>query len=174
MLESKTIRLRLVDIDDAEFILSLRLDDNYNKYLSGVSPSLFAQKEWIENYKADELNKKQFYFIIETLDGVPCGTVRVYDLKESSFSWGSWILNQNKTRYAAIESAYLVYEFGFKQLGFCKSHFEVMKGNDRVVSFHMKMGAMIVSEDDQNFYFTIDHSVVEESRRKVYENLKFL
>lgn len=166
MLESKTINMRLVDEKDAEFILSLRLDDTYNKFLSKVSPDIDSQREWIKSYKLDELNKKQFYFIIERKDGTPCGTVRVYDMKDMSFCWGSWILNENKTRFAAIESAIMVYDFGFNILNYKKSHFEVIKDNTKVVSFHKKFGAIQVHEDDVNYYFEISKESVENSKKK--------
>jgi len=160
-LEARTIRLRLVDINDAEFILRLRRDDRYNRFLTQVSDDIAAQVSWIESYKDEEAKGRQYYFIIERLDGTPCGTVRVYDLKESSFSWGSWILNEDKTRYAALESAFLIYKFGFDSLKYEQSHFEVMKGNDGVVSFHKKMGAIEVGQDEINFYFNIDKAAVE-------------
>lgn len=101
--------MRYVEESDAEFILSLRLDNRYNNFLSRVDASLDGQKSWIRKYKDDEREEKQFYFIIERNDGIPCGTVRIYDLKKDSFCWGSWILNEDKTRYAALESAMLVY-----------------------------------------------------------------
>lgn len=171
-LEAKTVRLRFVTEQDAEFILKLRLDDQYNQFLSSVSPDLQSQKNWIKKYKEDELNKKQFYFIIERLDGTPCGTVRVYDLKQKSFCWGSWILNENKTRYAALESAFLVYEFGFEELGYEKSHFDVMRGNHKVISFHKKMGATEVNSDVDNYYFEIHKDSVYETKNKLMSKLK--
>nr|WP_232916993.1 GNAT family N-acetyltransferase [Pseudomonas corrugata] len=166
-LEHSTISLRLVEVTDAEFILRLRLDDRYNRFLSGVSPDIESQKTWITKYKADEADKKQFYFIIQRLDGTPCGTVRIYDIRSDSFCWGSWILNENKTRFAAIESAFLVYRFGFEQLGFNKCHFDVMKGNDKVISFHKKMGAVQVGEDDANYYYEITGDAVKHSEQKL-------
>lgn len=162
-LEYKTVRLRLVEVADAAYILSLRLDSKYNNFLSSVSPDLESQVAWIERYKLDEAAGKQFYFIIERLDGVACGTVRVYDLRSDSFCWGSWILDESKTRYAAIESALLVYRFGFDVLGFSKSHFDVMKGNDKVISFHEKMGATQVSEDSANYYYEISQDSVTQT-----------
>ncbi|HAS3639970.1 TPA: GNAT family N-acetyltransferase [Vibrio cholerae] len=171
-LEAKTVRLRFVTEQDAEFILQLRLDDKYNQFLSSVSPDLQSQKDWIRKYKDDEQSKKQFYFIIERLDGTPCGTVRIYDLRDESFCWGSWILNENKTRYAALESAFLVYKFGFEQLGYQKSHFDVMKGNQKVISFHKKMGAVEVSSDDENYYFEIHKDSVDETKNKLMSKLK--
>ena len=115
----------------------------------------------------DTMAKKQFYFIIQKLDGTPCGTVRVYDIRSDSFCWGSWILNENKTRFAAIESAFLVYKFGFESLGFKKCHFDVMKGNDKVISFHKKMGAVQVGEDEANYYYEITDVAVKFSEQKL-------
>lgn len=165
--KSRTIKIRLVEESDAEFILKLRLDEKYNQFLSDVNPDVQAQRDWIKKYKNDEILKKQFYFIIERNDGVPCGTVRIYDIQGDSFCWGSWILNDNKTRYAALESAFLVYQFGFNDLGLRKSHFEVRKGNEKVISFHKKMGAVKISEDDSNEYFNISKDAVLEAKQKL-------
>lgn len=170
-IEGKNLRLRLVEEQDADFILKLRLDNRYNTFLSTVSPDIEAQKNWIRKYKDEEHSGVQYYFIIERLDGVPCGTVRIYDVRNDSFCWGSWILNQNKTRYAALESALLVYEFGFNNLGFVKSHFDVMKGNKGVIKFHQRMGAVQVDEDEINIYFEITDKAVEAARKKLADKI---
>ncbi|MBT9300652.1 GNAT family N-acetyltransferase [Pseudomonas sp. TAE6080] len=166
-LESKTVRLRLIEENDAGFVLKLRLDKNYNQFLSSVAPSIEAQREWINKYKSDEQKGAQYYFIIERLDGVPCGTVRLYDFKGSSFSWGSWILNEDKTRFAALESAFLVYQFAFEHLEFEKSHFEVRKGNDRVISFHEKMGAFKTGETELDYLFEIKKDAVNQTKARL-------
>ncbi|HDM8051079.1 TPA: GNAT family N-acetyltransferase [Vibrio fluvialis] len=152
---SKTIRLRLVNENDAEFITSLRTDVKYNKHLSVVDNNVESQKKWISEYKVKETNKEQFYFIIERLDGERCGTVRLYDFKDDSFCWGSWILNENKTRYSAIESAFLVYKIGFDILGFKKCHFDVRKDNKNVNAFHLKFGAKRTGETELDFLYEI-------------------
>jgi RimJ/RimL family protein N-acetyltransferase len=170
-LKSKTVQLRLVEESDAEFIVSLRTDEKYNKHLSAVTGDIGAQINWIRRYKEDEANKQQFYFIIERLDGVRCGTVRVYDFVGNSFCWGSWILNEDKTRYAAIESAFLVYQFAFDELGFQKCHFDVRKGNGRVISFHEKMGATRTGETELDYLFQITKEAVSESRAKLQSRL---
>lgn len=170
-LTSKTVKLRLVEESDAEFIVGLRIDEKYNKHLSAVTGDVDAQVNWIRRYKEDEANKQQFYFIIERLDGVRCGTVRVYDFVGDSFCWGSWILNEEKTRYAAIESAFLVYKFAFEELGFQKCHFDVRKGNERVISFHEKMGATRTGETELDYLFQITKEAVSESRAKLQSKL---
>lgn len=170
-LEANTVKLRLVEESDAEFILSLRGDSRYNRFLSKVNHDIEAQRKWIKAYKIEEADGKQFYFIIERLDGVQCGTVRIYDLRKDSFCWGSWILNHNKTRSAAIESTFLVYEFGFKHLGFKKAHFDVMKENKSVLKYHQRMGAIEIDEDDKNFYFLITEEIVNKRKLQLKEIL---
>ena len=166
MISSKTIRMRLVEEMDAEFILSLRLSEKLNRFLSVVDSDVEAQRAWIKTYKHDEKKGSQYYFIIEKHDGTPCGTVRIYDIRSDSFCWGSWILNDNKTRFSAIESALMVYQFGFENLGFEKSHFEVVKGNEQVIKFHKKFGAEVVGEDNENYYFNITKADVKKSKEK--------
>lgn len=161
-----TIRLKLIEEEDAEFVLSLRLDPKYNSFLSEVTADLAAQKEWIKTYKTQEKQKEQFYFIIERIDGTPCGTVRLYDFKGDSFCWGSWILNENKTPLAAVESALLVYEFGFEKLKFSKCHFDVMKGNQKVIKFHKKFGAVETGEDEENYYFEVLPEYIQKIKSK--------
>lgn len=166
-LQSKTIRLRLVEEEDAEFILSLRKDTKYNQHLSPVSGGVNEQAEWIRRYKKDEKNKIQYYFIIERTDGIRCGTVRVYDIREGSFSWGSWILNEDKPRFAAVESALLVYSFGFENLNFNKSHFEVRKENAKVISFHEKMGAVKNGETETEYLFEITKDSIQSTKKRL-------
>lgn len=170
-LQSKTVKLRLIEEQDAEFVLKLRLDDRYNQFLSSVNPSVEAQKEWIKKYKNDESEGIQYYFIIERIDGTPCGTVRIYDLRDNSFCWGSWILNEDKTRYAALESAFLVYQFTFEHLNFTKSHFDVRKGNDRVISFHEKMGAVKTGETELNLLFEITKEAVAQTKVRLMSKI---
>ncbi len=68
-----------------------------------------------------------------------------------------WLIKDNAPTTTAIESAILVYEFGFIRLGYKNSHFDVRKGNERVVAFHQRFGAVVIDEDELNIYF--DYSV---------------
>ena len=174
MLYSKTICLRFVEPDDAEFILGLRLDVRYNQYLSTTINDVNAQRNWIKEYKSREREGKEYYFIIERkVDEIPIGTVRLYDFIEqaNSFCWGSWILNEDKTRFAAIESAMLVYRFAFEEVQFSRSHFDVRKENKSVLSFHRKMGAKEMGEDELNVYF---HYFPESYREQKVKLKRFL
>lgn len=150
-LKSSTIQLRLADELDAEFILSLRTNESYNKYLSKTEDDLVKQREWLVDYKILEKLGQEFYFIIQrNSDSLPIGTVRIYDFidKNDSFCWGSWILNENKTRYAALECALLIYDYAFLELGFKRCHMNIRKDNLKVIEFHKKSGVKIIGETD--------------------------
>jgi RimJ/RimL family protein N-acetyltransferase len=152
--KSKTIHFRLVELSDAEFINSLRVDITYNKYLSAVDGDISKQEEWIKKYKEREKLGLEYYYIIQrNSDYLPIGTVRLYDfLKEnSSFCWGSWILNENKTRYAALESALLIYDFAFLELGFNRCHMDIRKQNLKVLEFHKKFGIKLIGETEEDY-----------------------
>jgi HEPN domain-containing protein/RimJ/RimL family protein N-acetyltransferase len=166
IIQGKSIKLRLIEIKDAEFILSLRLDSNLNKHLSSVNNDLNAQIDWIKKYKEREIEKEEYYFIIESLSGEPYGTVRLYDFRDNSFCWGSWIIKPNSPSIVSIQSTLLVYQFAFYTLHFEKSHFDVRKENLKVIDFHKRMGGKIVSEDELNYYFEYLKEDYEKAREK--------
>lgn len=156
-----SLGVREVALSDASYILNLRLDDSHSKYISKVSNDVSAQENYIRQYLESNIhNRESFYFILTNKATEKlCGTVRIYNFKDETFEWGSWILDDKKTRYAAMETAVLIYEFAFNTLGFSKSEFEVNRNNEKVVSYHMKSGARIIGEDDVNYYFRIEKEV---------------
>ena len=162
----KNINLRTVEIEDAEFIFSMRQNQNKTKYLSTVTGTVESQKEWIENYKQREEDKKEFYFVIESKDEEKLGLVRMYDFQDESFCWGSWLIKEDAPKTTAIESALQIYEFGFYNLGFEKSHFDVRKGNDKVIAFHKRFGAKIINEDELDYFFNFEKSDFEITKEK--------
>ena len=72
-------------MDDAEFILNLRLDEELNQFISKVDDDIKKQKKWLKKYKKREAQEKEYYFIIESKSGKQYGTVRLYDFKDESF-----------------------------------------------------------------------------------------
>ena len=47
---TKNIKLKLVDIRDARFILSLRTNKDLNKYINPTSKKIGDQVLWMKNY----------------------------------------------------------------------------------------------------------------------------
>ncbi len=142
--------------DDAAFILGLRTDEKKSRYLSATSPDVAQQRAWLERYAADD---SQVYFLITDMQGEPTGTVRLYDQRGDSFCWGSWIKSDVAPSGFGVESALMVYEYGLA-LGFTRAHFEVRKGNAGVTTFHERFGAVVVSEDEENFYYEMSELAI--------------
>ncbi len=166
LLKSRDINLRVVEIKDAEFILSLRRDKNKNKYLSKINESLKEQIKWLQAYKDREAKKLEYYFVIESKAKEKLGLVRLYDFRGDSFCWGSFIIKDNAPFYASIQAVLAVYDFGFYSLNFKQSHFDVRKDNKQVLAFHKRFGAVIVDESELDFYFKISLEQYEKSRKK--------
>jgi RimJ/RimL family protein N-acetyltransferase len=169
ILFGKNINIKTVEVDDAEFIFTLRQNEFKTKYLSKVTGNIETQKEWINNYKQREKEQKEFYFIIESKSEEKLGLVRMYDFKDNSFCWGSWLIKENAPKTTAIESALQIYEFAFYKLNFAKSHFEVQKGNDKVIAFHQRFGAKIIDENDKEVFFNFlkeDYELIKEKYKR--------
>ena len=148
------------------FINFHRQNQNKTKYLSKVIGTVESQKEWIKSYKKREETKEEFYFVIESKDEDKLGLVRMYDFQDDSFCWGSWLIKEGAPKTTAIESALQIYEFGFYDLKFKKSHFDVRKGNDKVVAFHQRFGAKIINEDELDYFFNFEKNDYEITKEK--------
>lgn len=166
----KNIVLKTVNIEDAKFILEMRLNAKKNKFLSKVDSDLKKQENWIMEYKKKEKENKEFYFLIKSKnDNENLGLIRIYDLTNTSFCWGSWLIRENAPKNTAIESALQIYEFGFNKLNFNNSHFDVRKGNNRVIEFHKRFGATIIKETDIDYFFNYtrqDYNSIKEKYKR--------
>lgn len=159
----KTLIFRNAVATDADFILSLRLDENKSRYLSQTAPEFSRQVAWLNKYTG---SNDQAYFIIENKLGVPLGTIRLYDAQNNSFCWGSWILKEGAPKTAAIESALMVYSYAIDHLGFEAAHFDVRKGNENVWRFHERFGAKRVGETESDYLYRIDFENILAARTK--------
>jgi RimJ/RimL family protein N-acetyltransferase len=153
MIIGKNIDLRPVEVRDAEFILSLRLDPELNKYISAVENDIDKQKKWIKLCIED---KNQWYFIVQNKKVEPVGTIRIYDIKGDSFCWGSWIIKPEARSYASLESAVLLYKYAFLELGFNKSHFDVRRENKKAINIYLRFGAIVVEENDLDLFMILE------------------
>jgi RimJ/RimL family protein N-acetyltransferase len=165
-LVGKNINLRSVELDDADFIYKMRQNEVKTRFLTKVTGTLESQKKWISKYKQREYEQKEFYFVIESKSKEKLGLARMYDFKDNSFCWGNWLIKEDAPKSTAIESALQIYEFGFYKQCFKRSHFNLRKGNDKVISFHQRFGAKIVDEDELDYFFNFEKSDYEIIKEK--------
>jgi RimJ/RimL family protein N-acetyltransferase len=148
---SKNIRLRTAKPEDAEFVLSLRLNNQLNRYLKKTDPSIEKQRKWIINKQYQE---NDYHMIIESLKNDKLGIIALYDInkKKKTFDWGRWLVKPNAPPFTAIESNVLIYHLGFNILKLKIAEFEVRKNNESVIKYHLNYGASIFSEDENFVY----------------------
>lgn len=149
MINGKHIDLRPVTTDDADFILSLRLNPELSQYLSPVENNVEKQTQWVK--KSIE-NPQEWYFIIQNKKAERVGTIRIYNIKGNVFCWGSWIVIPTARSYASLESIVLLYQYAFFELGFECTHFDVRKNNQKAIAFYLRFGAQITHEDEDNYF----------------------
>ena len=128
-----------VDYHHAEFILKLRTDPALALYLNSVRDSLPEQQKWLSEYfdRPDD-----FYFVIQNIITKKwVGLISVYNVNKdlSKAEWGRWVVVENSI--AAIESARLIYEFGFEYLNLSSMYCHTLADNKKVLSFHQSFGA---------------------------------
>lgn len=157
MLQTKNIYLRLINESDIDFLLSLRLNESLNKFLNKVSQEKEEQIKWLEDYKIRESFGTDYYFVIVDKNLGDLGFVRVYDIDytKNTFTWGSWVLKEDRPKYAAIESFLLSYEFAFFQLDLNCAKFDARNKNHKAINFYERFGAKFLSEDEDNNYFEL-------------------
>lgn len=171
--EGPNLVLRLIMPADADYVFGLRSDPAYNAHLSEVNGTVEDQRLWIEAYKARESQKKELYYVIERKDGVRCGLVRLYDIGEDSFTWGSWILDHNKPQKAALESAILSFGVGFELLDLDRAFLDVRRANAKAINFYLRLGTVQIHEDDQDLFFTYSRAQYDASRANHMEVLEY-
>lgn len=155
MIEGKIINLRLVKEEDADFILKLRNDKELSKFISPTNINLEEQIKWIKSYKIREEKKEEFYFIVESKIGVPCGTVRVYNInyENKETTWGSFILDKTRPNSASNEVIELSLKFIFEKLKLKKVYLDVRKENYKAIHIYKKNNFLKIGEDRKNYYY---------------------
>ena len=148
----KYVTLREVTVDDAEFILSLRCDENKSKFLHKTEYNLENQIAYIKKYFEIP---DEWYFIIENKECEKIGTYRIYDVQGDSFCIGRWLMIDGVSPAESFESDWLLRMYGFDVLGFKKIHFDVRKGNKKVIAFHKMVGARITGETELDWLWEI-------------------
>lgn len=175
MKQTKNLYLRLVQEQDVDLILKLRLNQNLNQYLNKIEDDKEQQLRWLNDYKKRESIGIDYYFVIVDKQLGDIGLVRIYDIDYAyrTFTWGSWIIrDDDRPKYAAIESALLVYEFAYFELDLFLAKFEVDNNNLGVIKFHNRFGAKYLFTDEINNNFEL--SKIKYIQLKYSQYYKFL
>lgn len=153
-IDGVALSLRLVVPEDAGYLHNLRLDARYNTHLSSVTGTVCDQENWIREYKGREAEAIEYYYVIERRKDLQrCGLVRLYGISADHFTWGSWILDENKPHKAALESAVLSFKVGFHHLGLDVAEIDVRNDNFKARAFYERLGMTYLRHDHRDSFY---------------------
>lgn len=165
------LKIRLVTVDDAKFILDLRLDPDLSKNIHSVNSSLEKQIEWIEGYKIKEKQQKELYFIF--LDNEErLGLYRIYAINENDLTIGSWVFRKDVSSKYAILADIIIKDYVFEHFPRHKLFFDVRRNNRGVLKYHSRFNPVIIAENELDIYFELPQSNYICGRKKVLEALQ--
>ncbi len=90
--------------------------------------------------------------------GINLGLVRVYDIDYATktFTWGSWVIREdNRPKYAAIESALLSFTFAFNELNLSIAKIDVKSANSRADNFYQRFGMSYQYQEADSKYYQL-------------------
>lgn len=173
IIENYGIRLRSVEIADAEFIVNARTDEKRSRFISTTNPDIEKQQEWIKSYKVREIQGTEYYFIAEDEEGESFATYRIYDITNDTCEIGSWVTLPGYTKSLnAIKVDIMMKEFAFEDLGFDQIKFEVRKKNFSVLKYHSLFKPTIYNETEKDVYFILNKEDFFKQRNRLFNNIK--
>ena len=129
------VRLRPVRMDDASFIVWLRHLEHAKGRVGDSATDAAAQERWLKAYFD---RQGDYYFIIETLGGIPVGAYGIYDMVGASAESGRWVIRPELP--AAIPSAIQAFEIAFERLALRQLRTKTVSTNRAVLSLNRKFG----------------------------------
>lgn len=163
MIDGFLYRLREVNLSDARFIVNLRNNEDLNRYINTTSDSLELQQVWLKDYFK---RSNDYYFIVENINSLEReGLISLYDINiiNNEGEWGRWIIKPGSI--SSIESAFLIYKFGFEHMKLQRIYCRTIAENSNVINFHDGYGANRVRKHKNylnkngTFYTAIEHEI---------------
>lgn len=147
------LHVRLVQRDDAEFIVRLRTDERLGRYIHATDNDVEKQREWIKAYKKREADGVEYYFIFETAAGNPLGVYRLYEITEQTFTSGSWIFMPDAPVGASMLAFVIAREIVWEIVPKAINLYDTKKANTSVLQFTSSFTPKVIRETEDMLYF---------------------
>ncbi len=131
-------RLRPVTIEDAQFIVDTRLEDEKkSQYVHKILPDVNLQINWLNKYFE---RTGDYYFVVENIfTNEKEGLISIYDINGAVAEWGRWVFKRGSL--GALESVNLIYKVAFEKLNLQEVYTRTVEDNTTVVNFHKSINA---------------------------------
>jgi hypothetical protein len=159
------LQVRLVNDEDAEFIVKLRSDSKLAKYLSVTQNDVEIQKQWIREYKIREEQGLDYYFIY-FYEGKRIGLNRIYNINGKTATSGSWICAPDLLIELPISTLIIMREIFFEILLLDIDYMDTRKNNKKVIKMHNLQGAHKIFENEIDVFHYITTNDFKTSKPK--------
>lgn len=158
-LEKYGLKVRLVNQDDASFILSLRANQNRTKYMMTLDDNIENQRMWIQEYKKREKEGLDYYFIYCDAEGKRIGVNRAsnVDFNAKTSKSSSWIAVEG-LKYEPLKMLIIGNEIIFNSIGIETSWGEVQKNNSRAIKIFKLFGYKLNDIGTEYYDFSLSKS----------------
>ena len=129
------VRVRPVRMDDAAFIVWLRHLDHAKGKLGDSAADVAGQEAWLKAYFDRD---GDYYFIAETLGGIPVGTHGIYDKTGTSAESGRYIMRPEVP--AALPTSIISFDLAFGPIGLKEVRATSIASNRPLHSYIRKLG----------------------------------
>lgn len=159
------LHVRLAQVEDSLFILSLRTDEKLSRFIHATDNDLEKQIAWMREYKKREQAGSDYYFVYEQ-DGKAIGVNRIYniDYEKGICTGGSWICAPGVNFESSVATMLLERDIIFEFLEAKVDAFDVRKENKQVLKLHTRVGAEIVGETDIDYLFLLQKEIYEKKK----------
>ena len=146
------LHVRLVNEDDAEFILKLRTNERLSQHIHSTVDDLETQKRWIREYKKREAEGREYYFIYsQNKDFV--GVNRISNIFEYYGLGGSWLCSPDNDPLVSMTTPVVGNDICFDEIQLDYIVMDVRKANKHVWKFHESVGAIRIGESSIDYYY---------------------
>ena len=162
---------RLVNENDASFIIKLRTAPQIGNFLHKTSNNIDDQKRWIDAYKKREEEGTDYYFIFYK-DDEPIGLDRIYDIKAGTFNIGSWVIKPGVPIECVLAIPIITNEIAFELLGLeiNESTDGVHEDNKKVLKFNKMLGYKVTGkyQTENGIFYSIRLTKKDFEERKPF------
>jgi RimJ/RimL family protein N-acetyltransferase len=129
------VRIRPVKLEDAAFIVWLRGLDRTKGKLGDSAAGVADQEAWLQTYFKRE---DDFYFITETLSGIPLGTHGISHVANGSGEAGRLIIRPVVP--GAVPTSLITFDLAYGEMGLKELRGTSVSTNEKVHSYVRKFG----------------------------------
>lgn len=160
------LHVRLVNEEDAEFIVNLRTDPQLGMYLRKTSNDIDKQIEWIREYKKRELAGMEYYFIYYR-NGLPIGLNRILNIRKDSWMGGSLVFKKDCGAGTPILAALIQYYIAFEILDKSVHFGKILKTNKKAIKYNRFLGVDFIYEDETEVFLILTKKIYLKNKDKL-------